>query len=299
MSRKEKKKQVSEDAAPENGEEELEKGWERCPECGTKLKSKNLSRHLKKVHGDGLSSRGKPQETPNLIKTRFLPVLVIGIIIVACFSGYILLRGPGEEDDYIGGTDDDPIDGNDGTDDDPIDGNDGTDDGPIDGNDGTDGYDPGDYDPHYSSGSGDDDWWINYPSQNPNAGSSVSHPQWVLDSLKNKPVVIFAHSDDCAPCLVQEQDMDKVLKDLGSNVVYYDLLSDGSDPRAYEVFNIYDANGGQSYIPLTAIVTLIEDGNVKVAWHSSEGATGEEWLRTYIQDAIYYHNHNSANWDGA
>ena len=87
------------------------------------------------------------------------------------------------------------------------------------------------------------------------------------------------------------------MNEYGNDIQFIDLLS-GSDPEAMEAFDIYDANGSPNYIPLTIIVTLIEDssGNVRIGWHSNEGATGGEWLTNYVKDAIYYHHINVDEW---
>ncbi len=45
----------------------------------------------------------------------------------------------------------------------------------------------------YSVGSGNDSWWTTYPDQSTGRGGEVNHPAWVLDALKSKPVVIYAH----------------------------------------------------------------------------------------------------------
>jgi len=155
--------------------------------------------------------------------------------------------------------------------------------------------------PFNNAGIGSDDWWIKYPSQHPSSGSIVDHPDCAFNPLSSKPVVIFAHSEGCAPCEKQGEDMEKVLNEIGKdNVKFYDLITPNPDPDPCinKVFDAYDPNAEQSFIPLTVIVTLIKDnsGDVQIAWHSSEGATGEDWLREYIKDAIYYHDQNSAGW---
>jgi len=152
----------------------------------------------------------------------------------------------------------------------------------------------------YSVGSGPDDWWTVYPEQHPNAGSEVNHPQWVLDDLKEKPILILDHSaGKCKACVDQEAYVDAVLDDYGDDVAYENLISGGSDLKAEELFDIYDPNGGKSYIPLTIVLTLVEDsdGNVVVGWHSMEDAAGgEEMVRSRVEDAIDYHEKNVEEW---
>jgi hypothetical protein len=154
----------------------------------------------------------------------------------------------------------------------------------------------GDSPPFYNAGTGSSDWWISYPSQHPASGTGVNHPDCSKNPLKSKPVVIFAHSEGCAPCVQQGDDLDTVLNEIGrEKVTFLDMLS-GEDSCVNTVFGSYDPNGTPSYIPLTVIVTLIKDnsGIVQMAWHSNEGATGDDWLRAYIKDAIYYHDLNSS-----
>jgi hypothetical protein len=76
------------------------------------------------------------------------------------------------------------------------------------------------------------------------------------------------------------------------------MPADGSDSRAEEAVSTYDPNGGVSYVPMTAIVTLAPgpDGKVQVVWHSAEDVTGKAWIENYIQDAMTYYIDNSANW---
>lgn len=151
-----------------------------------------------------------------------------------------------------------------------------------------------------STGPGADDWWIDYPDQHPDPGSEVDHPEWVLDTLEDGPVLILDHSTNCIPCIDQEDDAESVLEDLGDDKIsYFNIISDGSDIRAYELLDVYDPDGGVSYIPITIVVTLVQnsDGDVVVGWHSVVGATGEEWIRSYAEDAISYYQENSDDWN--
>ncbi len=121
---------------------------------------------------------------------------------------------------------------------------------------------------------------------------------WVLAALVNKTIVILVHSDRCDPCIQQDEDMEEVLEEYGEEVEYYDIMSDGSDDRANDSFESYDPNNEQNYIPLTVMVSLIkdEDGDIKILWHSAEGATGKEWISDYMKDGIYYYYQNSEEW---
>jgi len=153
--------------------------------------------------------------------------------------------------------------------------------------------------PHYKVGSGADDWWITYPDQHSSSGSAVKHPQWVLDSLKEKPVLILDHSKDCKPCKEQIGYVDAVLPAFGKDLTYYNMMADGDDPRTNDVFGAYNPTGGPDYVPITVIVTLVRgpDGEAQVGWHSMDDSTSEEWLRSYMSDAVYYYSENSADWN--
>jgi hypothetical protein len=60
------------------------------------------------------------------------------------------------------------------------------------------------YNPVYSQGSGKDDWWVKYPDQSLDSGSTVNHLPWVITDLKEKPVILFIHTSDCKACKVQK-----------------------------------------------------------------------------------------------
>ena len=141
----------------------------------------------------------------------------------------------------------------------------------------------------YSVGSGPDDWWISYPDQSPASGSDVSHPDWVLDALEDKPILIYAHLG-CSYCKPQTDAVNEIVDEYGA---------DGSDERSEEALAAYDPNGGTSLVPLTVILTLVpgDDGGVDVAWHSTEEVTGKEWIGEYVEDAINYHEENVESWD--
>lgn len=149
----------------------------------------------------------------------------------------------------------------------------------------------------HSVGSGNDDWWITYPSQSTGSGMDVNHPAWVLDALKSKPVVVYVHKG-CDYCKPQTDAMAEVVKEYGNKFTYYDIPADGSDSRAEPALQAYDPTGGVTYVPMTIIVTLAPDssGKIQPVWHSTEDVTGKAWIDDYVQDAIAKYNSNSANW---
>ncbi|NYT02009.1 MAG: thioredoxin family protein [Methanosarcinales archaeon] len=148
----------------------------------------------------------------------------------------------------------------------------------------------------FSVGSGADDWWIDFPDGHVSSGSEVSHPQWLLDALQDGPVLIYAHKQ-CSYCAPQEEALDELLPEYEGQIDFIDVDAEKGDPKSGEVA-IYDPDGGPHYVPLTIVATLVEDqdGNVAVGWHSSEAVTGKDWIQSYIEDAIYYHDQNSAGW---
>ncbi len=165
-------------------------------------------------------------------------------------------------------------------------------------------YSPSDiwnnYSPNHSLGTGEKDWWVNYPDQSRNAGSSVSHPRWILESLKERPVLIFDYSNNCKSCIVQKKNIDQALEKVGNEVTLFDVSYDNKDVRAFEVFQSYSLGSeGRYYVPTTVLITLIRgrDGMIDVAWHSVEDVMSTEEIDSYIKDSIYYHQMNSADWN--
>jgi thiol-disulfide isomerase/thioredoxin len=148
-----------------------------------------------------------------------------------------------------------------------------------------------------SVGSSENDWWIAYPDNNTDSGAEVQHPNWVLDALESKPVLIYGHKE-CSYCAPQEEAIEKLLKEYGEKIQYFDVWAEGNDPKVADMAS-YDPNGDPHYVPLTVILTLVTDGNgqVQVGWHSSEDITGEDWLRKYLSNALCQYQENSPNWN--
>ena len=236
--------------------EELTKAYQvDCPECEQRIKTKNLKGHIHRVHHASLEILvdKRPSRVPWIAAG-------IAILLVLALVSYQMTseRSEGE----IGENPPEVL---------------------------VDNW-WADYTPEQNVGSQEDDWWDRYPDQHPDSGGQVNHTDWVRESLDNKVVLILDHSEGCSPCLQQQEDIDKILESLGNYVKYLDIMADGSDERSDDVFELYDPDSSQHYIPLTVIVTITEDqyGGERVLWHSAEGATGEQWLRTYLKDAIYY-----------
>jgi len=142
----------------------------------------------------------------------------------------------------------------------------------------------------HTIGNGKDDFWIDYPEQHPKSGQNVEHPQWVSDALEEKPLIILAHSTNCYPCILQQSAIKDLMSNYTGKITYIDILTDGSDNRAMDVYNVYYPQAGQWYIPLTAIISKAEyNGKERVIWHAAVGETGKDWLKEYMDDAIYYY----------
>jgi thiol-disulfide isomerase/thioredoxin len=155
------------------------------------------------------------------------------------------------------------------------------------------------YSPVHSLGSGENDWWTSYPDQNAKSGSKVEHPTWILDTLKEKPVLVLIHSSNCKPCLIQIPRIENAANTFAGDLKYYDILAEGNGFReAIDILDVYDPVGGKQYVPTTIFITLIKgpDGNVNVGWHSMIDAMSEDQINAYTKDSIYYHKQNVADW---
>jgi len=147
------------------------------------------------------------------------------------------------------------------------------------------------YSPAQGLGTAEDDWWTVQPEMSPSSGLDVVHPAWVTDLLDDGPLIILTHSQGCTPCINQGNDVKSVMDVHGTRIAYLDLLTGGSDQRANDTFDAYDAKGDPHYIPLTIVLTkAMTPEGAKIVWHSIEGATGAQWIESYVKDAIYYHS---------
>lgn len=149
-----------------------------------------------------------------------------------------------------------------------------------------------------SVGSGNDDWWTAYPDQSTGAGGDVNHPTWVLDALKSKPVLIYVHKS-CSYCTPQTEAVQNITDEFKGQITFFEIGADGSDARSEEALQIYDPDGGKTYVPLTVLLTLApnSEGEVVPVWHSTDKVTGDAWVKNYVEDAIVQYDENSANWN--
>ncbi|MEM4729945.1 MAG: hypothetical protein QXH42_09350 [Thermoplasmata archaeon] len=146
----------------------------------------------------------------------------------------------------------------------------------------------GRYTPKHKSGTGPEHFWTVYPSGHVQAGNSVPFPSWVREESASKVLLILVHSEGCAPCIQQQEDVRALMGDgsLSASVSYIDLLADGSDARAQDCFRVFDPDGMQNYIPLTVVVARDPAGTY--FWHSWEGVTGRANLEGWLRDAMHY-----------
>ncbi len=149
-----------------------------------------------------------------------------------------------------------------------------------------------------SVGAGNDDWWTAYPDQSPGAGGDVNHPSWVLDALKDKPVLIYVHKS-CSYCTPQTLAVQNITEKFKGQIAFFEIMGDGSDARSEETLQAYDPNGGKTYVPLTVVLTLApnSEGEVVPVWHSTDEVTGDDWVKNYVEDAIVQYDENSADWN--
>jgi len=65
------------------------------------------------------------------------------------------------------------------------------------------------YSPVHNIGNGTNDFWVDYPSENPDSGQSVTHLSWVNESLEKGCMLFVVHITGCVTCQPQA---DRVIK---------------------------------------------------------------------------------------
>jgi hypothetical protein len=126
-------------------------------------------------------------------------------------------------------------------------------------------------------GTGDNNFW----------NTTTEHPSWAVEAVQAEPVLIFAHSTDCAPCITQAEICENVYESYSSDIRYFDFVS-GVDAEASACFSAYDPDGAPHYVPLTIVLTMGPENTI--IWHSWEGVVEEKVLTSWIEEAIAYHN---------
>jgi len=152
------------------------------------------------------------------------------------------------------------------------------------------------YTPIHSIGSEINDFWINFPSFNPDGGKSVDHRSWVTDSIENGCVLFVVHKTGCEACQPQADRVINLSEKYEEHLVFLDLdatLGGSVEERAYDAY-FYDSDGPPGYIALTGIFTKVEyNGKIEIGWHSWEKDVEYSELESWIRDAIYYYQVNS------
>jgi len=153
-----------------------------------------------------------------------------------------------------------------------------------------------DYSPVHSIGSGNNDFWIEFPSEHPNSTQSVSHLFWVNDSLQEGCMIFVVHKTGCESCQPQADRVIDLVEKYSEYLTFHDLdatLGGSIEQRAYDSY-LYDPDGPPGIIALTGIFTLIEqNGSINYAWHSWEQNVDSSELEKWIRDGIYYWQQNS------
>lgn len=149
------------------------------------------------------------------------------------------------------------------------------------------------YYPVHTVGNSSDDFWINYPSNNPDFNKSISHLSWINDSLEEGCVLFVVHKTGCEACKPQADRAINLAKKYENFIVFHDLditLGGTVEERAYDSY-LYDPDGSPGLIALTGVFTLIENnGTIEYAWHSWELDETISEMESWIKDAIYYYN---------
>lgn len=152
------------------------------------------------------------------------------------------------------------------------------------------------YSPVHTVGTGEDDFWIKYPTDNPNSSQDVSHLSWVNDSLEEGCVLFVVHKTGCASCQPQADRVISLAEEYEEHVVFHDLdatLGGSVEKRAYDAY-LYDPDGPPGYIALTGVFTLIEqNGSIVYGWHSWEQDVDFKEMEEWVKDGIYYWYENS------
>ncbi len=147
------------------------------------------------------------------------------------------------------------------------------------------------YSPLHSLGSGNDDFWIVYPTNHTNSSQSISHLSWINDSLKEGCVFFVVHKTGCVSCQPQADRAIKLAENFQEHIEFYDLdmtLGGSIEQRSYDAY-LYDPDGPPGYIALTGVFTLIENnGTVEYGWHSWEQDVDYKEMEEWLKDGIYY-----------
>ena len=263
---------------------ENENEWVICPECKTKLKHENLSRHMKLVHDKiidetdvelvkPLPKKGQKQKTSGFLSKGTIIVVIVIVVVVIVSMFFLFSASPGNSNN-------------------------------DDGNNGDDGHNSNgiswlnDYTPVHSVGTGSDDFWIEFPAGSDNYGQPIQHFDWVTNTIDNNCVLFVVHITGCVGCQAQADRVIALAEKYSENVEFYDI--DAVDSATEEIKQManaayfYDPDGSPGYIALTGVFTYVEDnGEIKIGWHSWELDVEDSVMEDWIKDGIYYYYLNS------
>lgn len=152
-----------------------------------------------------------------------------------------------------------------------------------------------DYSPIHTIGNGEGEFWIEYPTDSENAGQTISHLSWILESIESNCVLFVVHKTGCVGCAAQAERVINLSKEYEAQVEFYDLdipLGGDIEQMAYESY-LYDPDGPPGYIALTGIFTYVSyQGENRIGWHAWEGDVSDSEMEDWVRDAIYYYHLN-------
>jgi hypothetical protein len=152
------------------------------------------------------------------------------------------------------------------------------------------------YSPVHNVGNGTDDFWVVYPTENPDSGQSITHLPWVNESLEKGCMLFVVHITGCVTCQPQADRVIKLAEKYKNYIIFHDLdagLGGSTEERAYSAY-LYDPDGSPGIIALTGVFTLIkQNGSIVYGWHSWEQDVDFKEMEEWLKDGIYYWNENS------
>ncbi|EMR75421.1 hypothetical protein MBGDF03_00436 [Thermoplasmatales archaeon SCGC AB-540-F20] len=152
------------------------------------------------------------------------------------------------------------------------------------------------YSPVHTVGNGTDDFWVDYPSDNPNSSQSVAHLPWVNESLQKGCMFFVVHITGCVSCQPQADRVIELADKYKEHVIFHDLdvaLGGSVEKKSYEAY-LYDPDGSPGIIALTGVFTLVEqNGSIVYGWHSWEQDVDFKEMEEWVKDGIYYWYENS------
>jgi len=142
-----------------------------------------------------------------------------------------------------------------------------------------------------------EDWWIEYPEDHSKAGQEVGHPDWVLQELKEKEMVlIFFWQVACGPCEDQWEDMkDEGLvsgtEQDGELEKYTDIVSlyslDIGKPNYRSALETYDPQGYNLGTPTTTFLVTLHSG--EIGWYSYKGQMDADTVESILTIGLNIH----------